>query len=223
MDYCICKAASYNSEGLKSLLIIYDVCCQWRKRFPERLLGSPWLSLPESMALEDICYAVGKFHLSAHVAGCYSQHTLNYLLGAGQLEGELMETIWGPIKAIVQSMRSMTPYHRLEALNFLFSDHNWLKLVSLGNVIRHILPYLGPLTPYFSDKVISAKLKAAVTALSEANVAFVELCRSLPIDINQQAWEEQEREAVRNRGASMKIFDIKMDKGVCIQNISDSS
>lgn len=137
MDYCICKAASFNSEGLKSLLIIYDVCCQWRKRFPDRLESSPSLSLPQSLSLEDICYAVGKFHLAAHVDECYSQHTLNYILGAAQLDGELMETVWGPIKAIVQSMRSMTPCHRHEALNFLLFYHNWMKLILIGNV--HIL------------------------------------------------------------------------------------
>ncbi|KAI0681598.1 hypothetical protein BC835DRAFT_1302345, partial [Cytidiella melzeri] len=70
-------------------------------------------------------YAVGKFHLSAHVQQCYVTHTLNYIRGAGQLDGELMETIWGPLKGIVQSMRSMSFEHRREALDHQIRDHNW--------------------------------------------------------------------------------------------------
>ncbi|KAI0681597.1 hypothetical protein BC835DRAFT_1302344, partial [Cytidiella melzeri] len=48
MDYSICKGSSFNSQELQSLLIIYDVCCQWRKRFQDRLAANKGLSLPDS-------------------------------------------------------------------------------------------------------------------------------------------------------------------------------
>ncbi|KAI0688332.1 hypothetical protein BC835DRAFT_1443758 [Cytidiella melzeri] len=130
MDYSICKGSSFNSQELQSLLIIYDVCCQWRKRFQDRLAANKGLSLLDSIPTNGIEYAVGKFDLSAHVQQCYVTHTLNYIRGAGQLDGELMETNWGPLKGIVQSMRSMSFVHRREALDHQIRDHNWRKLVS---------------------------------------------------------------------------------------------
>jgi hypothetical protein len=148
MDYTICQGSSYNSNGLKSLLVVYDVCCQWRKRFLDRLNANNYLQLPPSIPTANITYAVGKFHLSAHVDECYAMHSLNYVLGAGQLERELMETVWGPLKGIVQTMRSMSPEHRREALDHQFRDHNWLKLVSCSMCTRHIVCYI--LTNYFN-------------------------------------------------------------------------
>ena len=128
MDYSICAGSSFNSEGLKELLIIYDVCCQWSKRFRDRLAANDTISLPDSIG-DSITYAVGKFHLAAHIKECYVLYTLNYILGAGQLDGELMETVWSPMKEIVRSTRSMSPAHRMEALNYLFFNHNWKKLI----------------------------------------------------------------------------------------------
>ncbi|KAI0089035.1 hypothetical protein BDY19DRAFT_890530 [Irpex rosettiformis] len=131
MDYSICKASSFNADGLQSLLIIYDVCCQWKKKFMHRLTANPTISLPPSILMSgDITYAVGKFHLSAHIDECYAAHTLNYILGAGQIDGELMETIWGPLKGVVQTMRSMSLEHRKEAMDQQFFNHNWKKLIS---------------------------------------------------------------------------------------------
>ena len=135
MDFSICAGSSYNSDGLKTLLIIYDVCCQWCKRFLDRLAANNTISLPASIPHDGITYAVGKFHLAAHIKECYPLYTLNYMLGAGQLDGELMETVWSPMKHIAASTRSMSLAYRMEALNYLFLHHNWKKLISCGMIL----------------------------------------------------------------------------------------
>lgn len=63
------------------------------------------------------------------------------------------------------------------------------------------------------ESVTSARLSAAEGALKEADVAYKELCRALPRDMDQAEWERQEQEALRGRGEGMKIFDIQMEKG----------
>ncbi|KAI0683727.1 hypothetical protein BC835DRAFT_1469334 [Cytidiella melzeri] len=50
------------------------------------------LSLPDSIPTNGIEYAVGKFHLSAHIQQCYVTHTLNYIRGAASW----MENSWRP-------------------------------------------------------------------------------------------------------------------------------
>ncbi|KAI0277495.1 hypothetical protein BGY98DRAFT_904820, partial [Russula aff. rugulosa BPL654] len=68
IDYSICQAISYNSDGIQRALITYDVACQWHKNFLARVEKSPGLHLPDGLK---VVPAVGKFHLSAHKAPCF--------------------------------------------------------------------------------------------------------------------------------------------------------
>ncbi|KAH9013590.1 hypothetical protein EDB85DRAFT_1899632 [Lactarius pseudohatsudake] len=49
MDYSICKALSYNMEDIPVALVMYDIMCQYRVHFQERVENSPELSLPSSL------------------------------------------------------------------------------------------------------------------------------------------------------------------------------
>ena len=73
-----------------------------------------------------------------HVKECYPLFTLNYLEGAGQLDGELMETVWSPLKEIISSTRSMTLQHRREVIDDQIRDHNWKKALASGLLFHHI-------------------------------------------------------------------------------------
>ena len=70
IDHSVCKAANYNSTGLREL-IIYDVNCQYLMHFEERLEDvSQYLSLNPDM---EVFGAIGKFHLAEHVDSCFSK------------------------------------------------------------------------------------------------------------------------------------------------------
>jgi len=43
--------------------------------------------------MTDLIPAVGKFHLAAHVPSCFAKFSLNFVQGAGQLDGEILETL----------------------------------------------------------------------------------------------------------------------------------
>lgn len=132
MDYSICKAASFHSNGLQELLVIYDIACQWCINFLKRLERSPGLTLPSSFDRNKLLYAVGKFHLRAHVDNCFPRFTLNYLAGSAQIDGELMETAWSFIKPAISSTRSMSLQHRQEAIDHQIREYNWRKAISSG-------------------------------------------------------------------------------------------
>src|ERR1700760_3411450 len=93
IDYAICNALKYQSIGLSEGLVIYDIGCQWVTHFQKRLKQSSHLSIPDAMKL---LVAVGKFHLSANIKECFALYSLNFMYGLGQLDGEILETLWAP-------------------------------------------------------------------------------------------------------------------------------
>ena len=90
MDYSICQALR-PFEGHNQVLIIYDICCQWLIHFRECVLESDFLEILDSLKITG---AVGKWHLAAHIASCFPKWTLNFIQGAAQVDGEIMETLW---------------------------------------------------------------------------------------------------------------------------------
>lgn len=140
MDYAICHALNYQSHGLPEACVIYDISCQWCRWFLWRVLQSPHLSVPLKM---NIYYAVGKFHLGGHDVKCFPKFTLNFMEGSGQAVGEILETLWSPLKLIVRSSRSMSSAHRMEFLDHQMRDSNFLKMVHMGaSDVRHYLTVL---------------------------------------------------------------------------------
>ena len=132
IDYCIWQALHHNTTGLTDALINYDVACQWSIHFDERVQSSPYLALPFGMSYTA---GVGKMHLGSHEEKCFAQHSLNFILGAGQQDGEILETLWAPLNKIAGSIRAMTKAHWQEMLDDYMLDSNWKKLTKISRSI----------------------------------------------------------------------------------------
>ncbi|KAI6045492.1 hypothetical protein EDC04DRAFT_2888944 [Pisolithus marmoratus] len=120
-DYSICNAFGYHSDSITKALVIYDVGCQWSINFRSRVKNSPSLLLPPAL---EITPAVGKFHLAAHKFSCFARYSLNFVKGAGHLDGEILETLWAPFNKISPTARSMTQAHRQETANKCLEEMN---------------------------------------------------------------------------------------------------
>ncbi len=129
MDYCIVNALNYNTKGLIGAGVIYDLACQWGVHFDDRLEASEVLSLP---AFQRFILAIGKFHLGAHIEKCFYRYSLNFILGMGQVDGEIVETLWSALNPISTMARSMTKAHRRESLDDSMRDWNFVKLTGVG-------------------------------------------------------------------------------------------
>jgi hypothetical protein len=129
VDYSICNAINQAAKSVDNSLIIYDVGCQWSLHFGERVDNCPGLTLPDNT---EIVAAVGKFHLSAHKLACFARYSLNFILGAAQVDGEILETLWAPFNKISPTARSMSQAHRQEILDDHMRNSNWKKLVGIG-------------------------------------------------------------------------------------------
>jgi Kyakuja-Dileera-Zisupton transposase len=130
VDYSVCNGLSFNSGGLRESLLIYDVYCQYGVHFEDRIQEVPeYLYRDPDMK---IFGAIGKFHLADHVDSCFSKWSLNFMKGAGHIDGEIMETLWSGMNKVSAAARSMTKAHRQETLDDYMRDSNWKKTVGIG-------------------------------------------------------------------------------------------
>jgi len=79
--------------------------------------------------MTDLIAVVGKFHMAAHVPSCFSMFNLNFVQGAGQLGGEILETLWSEFNNLSASAHSMSKAPRAELHDDHMRDSNWKKLV----------------------------------------------------------------------------------------------
>lgn len=208
IDYAICQALSHNSLGLHEALIVYDVACQWSIHFKERVDQSQHLSLPEGL---NHIPAVGKFHLAAHVESCFAQFSLNFVQGAGQLDGEILETSWAVLNKAAGSTRAMTKPHRQEMLDAHILDSNWKKHVNMGMVLFDDQIKLMVISQLIV-KSLKRKIAKALPAMQESLEAFQELDQSIDPQTRKK-WQAQEDMALEFRGDYLNVYNVKSDNG----------
>jgi hypothetical protein len=128
MDYTLCRALGQLGE-LKTVIVLYDVMCQYWKNLKRRVDQSPYLSLDRDLVMHK---GIGLFHIHGHQDSCMPMFAPNYIPGAGRVDGEILETLWAPLDKVASSTRAMTKAHRQETLDDHMNDSNWKKLVRMG-------------------------------------------------------------------------------------------
>ena len=118
-----------NLGGMKSILHIYDIACQYHKKLAERVSRNQYLCVPEGIQLDK---AIGSFHVHGHKDTCYHRYCTLFIPGAGIIDGEIMETLWSVLNHASPSVRTATLAHRAEVLDDHMQDSNWKKLVGIG-------------------------------------------------------------------------------------------
>ncbi|KAH8976523.1 hypothetical protein EDB83DRAFT_2328115 [Lactarius deliciosus] len=193
MDYSICKALSYNMEDMPVALVMYDIMCQYRVHFEERIKSSPELSLPSSESLE-LRMGIRLFHIHGHQDSCLPRFSPSYIPGAEQVDGEIIETLWAPLNNISRSTQGMSLVHRQEVLDAHMNHSNWKKLVRIVPSLLKRWKRLGP------------GLDASSKAFESLSEHFKE---------KTQQWLKEDITAQTDRGtdpSSMDIYDTVKQK-----------
>lgn len=135
MDYSLCNALGWRSKdpitgvALIQAFIVYDVACQFYKKFKKRCEASAALMALYGWFIGTLIWAVGKFHLGAHKLDCYAKFSLNHKRGCGQVDGETMETLWAVLNWISVMARSMTLARRQEVEDTAIGHMAWKSTV----------------------------------------------------------------------------------------------
>jgi hypothetical protein len=130
IDYAVCQSLG-SMESSSRVVTIYDVACQWSRNFERRVATSKYLDLSLDMVLIP---AVGKWHLGAHVVECFPKYSLNFIKGIGQVDGEVLETLWSTTNKVAGTTRAMGKSHRTEVLDDNMYDSNWKKWMGISEL-----------------------------------------------------------------------------------------
>ena len=130
MDYAFCESMkNTGASDAPRCIVIYDVNCQYFKNFRRRVKESPFLHVhPELIIIPGI----GLFHVHGHQLICLARFSPTFIVGAGQSDGEILETLWSTLNHVGRISRTMTLAHRTEVLDAHMGDNNWKKLVNMG-------------------------------------------------------------------------------------------
>ncbi|KAG2738524.1 hypothetical protein P692DRAFT_201873906 [Suillus brevipes Sb2] len=129
MDYALCQALGYNTNGIDRALTFYDINCQYHKHLQQRVDESPYLDLPWGM---EITPGIGLWHVHGHQDKCYVRYASNFIAGATRIDSEIMETLWAPLNIISPSARGMSTPHHKECLDFQMNDCNFMKMIRIS-------------------------------------------------------------------------------------------
>ena len=124
-------------QGIPWLLVLYDIMCQYSVNLRRRFTESPALSWPQT--LKTFLTGIGQFNIHGHRASCFARYSVNFILGAGYQDGEILETLWMPLGAAARGALGMTLFHRREVIDDHMNHSNWTKVTRIGSS-----------TPFFS-------------------------------------------------------------------------
>ncbi|KAG1849775.1 hypothetical protein F4604DRAFT_1687361 [Suillus subluteus] len=140
MDYVLCQALGYNTNGIDWALTFYDINCQYHKHLHQRVEESPYLDLPWGM---EVIPGIGLWHVHGHQDKCYVRYASNFITGAARIDGEIMETLWAPLNIISPLARGMSTPHRKECLDFQMNDCNFMKMIQMIRDSQHAFDQLS--------------------------------------------------------------------------------
>ena len=130
MDYSFCQAiANSGVADLKRIFLVYDVVCQYGIHLRKRVSESEYLSLPTGMELLE---GIGLWHIHGHQQECFTRYFPGFVKGVGQVDGEVVETLWSRLNLISGSTRGMSAAHCHEVLDDHMNDSNWKKLIGMS-------------------------------------------------------------------------------------------
>lgn len=118
---------------IHSLVLSYDICCQWSKRLLIRVKQLPRLMQPaDPELLQRATLVIPKMHIHNHGTSCQLDFNLNFIRYSGQCNGEEPERFWAHENPASMSTREMTDGARYETINDHAASWNWVKNASWG-------------------------------------------------------------------------------------------
>ena len=137
MDFII--FSGLQSSGLRSVLLSYDIFCQWIKnQAAHHVQLPPLLRLDSKTKLTSV---IPKFHLPAHKQQCHTKFSLNLRPGAGCTDGKAIEHTWANINPAANSTKEMSKGSQHDMIDDLFGDWNYRKVVGLSKTISCEMHY----------------------------------------------------------------------------------
>ena len=214
MDYALCQSIqNTNMRGILFVIVLYDIMCQYFKKFWQRVRSSEYLAVDPALT---ILLGIGLFHVHDHVKICFARYAPTLLPRAGRVDGEIIETLWSVLNHASPCMRRATLAHRAELLDDHMGDNNWKKLTNIGLLLYK---FTFCHSSFFTVQSVVKKYRRAVDGVNTTQETFEAMSRSAA-DADIATWTRQAAEAEAARAenpAAMDIYEARVPK--CMQNI----
>lgn len=220
MDYALVQALQHCTNCAEAC-VFYDIMCSFFKHFRERCEDSDFLEIPENL---EILRAIGLFHVHGHKKECLPRFASTFIPGAGQVDGEIIETLWVPLNEISGSTRYMSKAYRQETLDLHMNDVNWKKLTRTGQSTFFdfgLIParlYIELLVLHsFTVPSLLRKWKAVKKGVQDSEEAYKAICSVISKEdkIEWRMQEEKAQEERWNDETAMDIYLVDDDAGIC--------
>ncbi|KAK7043451.1 CxC2 domain-containing protein, partial [Favolaschia claudopus] len=136
MDFIVLAALA--GFSLLWLTISYDIGCQWKQHFHERVKDLPAeIRLP----LDDIKIQFGLpvWHAASHNEDCQNDNSLSFKRGVGRSDGEGVERFWSRLNGASFSTKDAGQGVRADTIESKIDDHNFLKNLGQGDTLERRL------------------------------------------------------------------------------------
>ena len=108
MDYALVHAIWHGMDPRQHVITFYDINCQYNKNLAHQLKGNNFVSLPDGLQIQP---GIGLWHVHGHKPKCFSWYAPSFIPGAGQVNGEIMETLWSSLNVVSPSTQGMATPH----------------------------------------------------------------------------------------------------------------
>ena len=140
VDFAFLNAQMHmNVAPEQGTLLIYDIAYQYFIHFHDQISSH----IPFGLQVE---VAIGLFHVHAHKDNCFFCYATSFILGAGVVAGEILESHWSSLNSISPMARTATIAYRAKMLDNHATDSNYKKYSALfqhyGNHIGQLLIWL---------------------------------------------------------------------------------
>ncbi|KAF9005817.1 hypothetical protein BDZ89DRAFT_1145029 [Hymenopellis radicata] len=116
--------------GVKEAGVTYDIACQYKKHFFERIEALP--AELRSLDVPDITWGLPVWHGNVHDPYCETSESLKYKVGMGKTDGEGPERVWSILNPMSYMTKEEHPGARHDDIEDKVNLHNFLKNVRSG-------------------------------------------------------------------------------------------
>ena len=125
VDYLLNSSLSHNAPS--DVSVSYDIACSYSVRASDRWSKYGFDTFDNRL----IYWSIPMFHLNAHRERCRSIFSPYLLLYSGRLNGEGVERRWAMANGYAPATKEMGPGSRVDVLDDVFGDQNWVKVTKL--------------------------------------------------------------------------------------------
>lgn len=116
-----------------SLILSYDIACQYLKNFWTRMRDSKFPpALTPRIHPDNLTGKIPKFHFDAHGKKDHAQYSFHYTNGVGKVDGEGIERNWSELKPAAAQTIEMGPGARRDVIDDFCAYGNYRKQVAFG-------------------------------------------------------------------------------------------